>query len=73
MTYLDLSNKDTLNPQEMFEVKGGYECYSYGCESNVCNTNRAGAESSCSTAYCRSGMGPVKFERKKDCILFTEL
>lgn len=32
MKYSELSDKEILNEQEMFEVKGGYVCYGYGCE-----------------------------------------
>ena len=60
MKYFELSNKEALNPAEMFEVKGGYACYSYGCDSNVCAIDRSGAKDLCDTAYCRSGVGPVR-------------
>lgn len=58
MPYSDLSDKGVLNPQEMFEIKGGYVCYAYGCEKNVCAIKRSGAKDLCDTAYCRSGVGP---------------
>ena len=58
MKYEDYSNKELLDASEMFDVKGGYVCYGYGCERNVCAIKRSGAKELCDTAYCRSGVGP---------------
>lgn len=74
MKYSDLANNGTLNPQEMFEIKGGYVCYGYGCESNVCAIERSGAKDLCDTAYCRSGVGPARPSTetiKEACRIFT--
>lgn len=59
MKYSDISNEESLNPNEMFEMKGGYVCQNYGCESGVCEIDRSGAKDLCDTAYCRRGVGPV--------------
>lgn len=66
MKYSELSDKEILNEQDMFEVKGGYVCYGYGCEKNVCAINRSGAKDLCDTAYCRSGVGPAKPSDSED-------
>lgn len=58
----------------MFEMKGGYVCYGYGCDSNVCAIDRSGAKGLCDTAYCRSGVGPAYPTSNKEkalCTLFT--
>lgn len=60
--YSELSGQRVLKTDELTNLKAGFTCYTYGCESNVCNTNRAGAKDLCSTAYCVSGVGPVKPE-----------
>lgn len=71
-TYSDFASSDMLNTSEMFALKAGSSCETYGCDFNVCNTNRAGAEKLCSTAYCRTGVGPEKPVAQK-CDLFTSL
>lgn len=59
MKYSDFIERDaSMNPQEMLRVQGGYVCYAYGCESNVCAIKRSGAVELCDTAYCRTGVGP---------------
>lgn len=58
-TYSELTGGKVLDEQELFDLKGGY-CYAYGCDSNVCNTNRAGAKDLCTDAYCRSGVEPAR-------------
>lgn len=60
--YSELSGQRVLKTEELIDLKAGFTCYTYGCESNVCTTNRAGAKELCSTAYCISGVGPVSFE-----------
>ncbi len=69
--YYELTGENKLDNKEMFSLKGGYEL-AYGCESNVCNTDRAGAKELCQDAYCRSGVGPVRPSQptENDCILF---
>ena len=64
MKYSELSDKEALHPSEMFEIKAGYVCYGYGCESNVCIIDRSGAKNLCDTAYCRSGVGPKSQSQK---------
>lgn len=74
MKYTELSNQEELNQEAMFEVKGGYVCSAYGCDSNVCAIDRSGAKDLCSTAYCRSGVGPKSTQttiQKQQCKLFT--
>lgn len=56
--YYELTGENKLNSKEMFSLKGGYQL-AYGCESNVCHTNRSGAAGICQDAYCRSGVGPA--------------
>lgn len=75
--YVELSDKEVLNSEEMFEVKGGYVCYSYGCNNNVCTTNIKEAEPLCTTAYCRSKATsdePVNPPKDPDpiCIFFAK-
>lgn len=57
MKYSDYSNDEILDASEMFDVKRGYVCYGYGCDSNVRAKKRSGAKELCDTAYCRSGVG----------------
>lgn len=64
--YYELTNDKVLNEDELFSLKGG-AAYSYGCQTNVCTKNRAGAKPACTDAYCRNGMGPVKSD---NCVLF---
>lgn len=56
--YYELTKGKVLDKEELFCLKGG-SGRSYGCQTNVCTTNRAGAKPACTDAYCRNGMGPV--------------
>lgn len=57
--YSELTGGKVLDEHELFDLKGGY-CYAYGCDSNVCNTDRSGAAGLCTDAYCRKGVGPAR-------------
>lgn len=78
MKYVELSDKEVLNQKEMFEVKGGYVCYNYGCNSNVCTSNIEDAKSLCTTAYCRSKSMPEDADDSSigtvpKCIIFAKI
>lgn len=68
--YSELSGQRVVKTDELTNLKAGFtSCNNYGCDSNVCNTNRAGAKDLCSTAYCISGVGPVKLEENNSFII----
>lgn len=78
INYSALSGNAVLKQDELLTLKGGY-IQEYGCESNVCSTDRSGAKDLCSDAYCKSGVGPQNPGKgtgtiKRDkCLLFTSL
>ncbi|MCI6671787.1 MAG: hypothetical protein SOX84_00720 [Prevotella sp.] len=78
INYSALSGNAVLKQAELLTLKGGY-IQEYGCESNVCSTDRSGAKDLCSDAYCKSGVGPKNPGKgtgtvKRDkCLLFTSL
>lgn len=78
INYSALSGNAVLKQAELLTLKGGY-IQEYGCESNVCSTDRSGAKDLCSGAYCKSGVGPKNPGKgtgtvKRDkCLLFTSL
>lgn len=76
MKYSDLSNGSVLKEDELLSLEGGY-LEAYGCESNVCLSDRSGAKGLCTDAYCKSGVGPAHPSTtsgtKESCTLFSWL
>lgn len=58
--FSDFAGDNLLDQSEMFTLGSGFTCDAYGCQSNVCTTDRSGAAGLCTTAYCVSGVGPKK-------------
>lgn len=72
-SFSELSGNAVLQQKEMLTLKGGY-LQAYGCDSNVCKTDRSGAKGLCTDAYCKSGVGPAHPSTSIDkCIMFTNL
>lgn len=75
INYSALSGNAVVKQAELLTLKGGY-IQEYGCESNVCSTDRSGAKELCSDAYCKSGVGPKHPSRtlqENSCKIWTKL